>query len=124
MTALLALAAAGALSGWMGTWTYDLCHEDRKADHDLRTYCRQGRDRIRIEQRPGGVIDVTRCPADPWDERDVRLDASGRRLAFRTREGLEVRLALGEDLDHFRGTFRSRDGHSGRVWGRRVDGCR
>ena len=117
------LGAARDPEAWSGIWTYDLCHEDRKGDHDKDTFCRQGKDRIEIEVDSTGAIDITLCPANPWGERGVEVDPQGR-LKFRTREGLDVRLTLGPDRTHYKGRFRSSDGHSGRVWGRRVVGCR
>jgi len=115
--------ADGPDSLWTGVWTYDLCHEDRKPGHDKETFCREGKDRIEVTRTPGGGHDITLCPANPWGERDVAIGDAGRSLSFRTRDGLMVRLVLGEDGGHYRGQFRSTDGHSGRVWGRRVDGC-
>ena len=122
LVTLLLMRAVGS-SSWDGVWTYDACHEDRKPGHDLQTYCREGRDRILIEHDDAGSWDITLCPSDPWGERDVTLLESGRVLAFRTREGYRVRLILGEDRSHFRGLFRGADGHSGRIWGRRIAGC-
>ncbi len=121
---VLLAASASAPRPWIGFWTYDLCHEDRKPSHDKDTFCREGEDRIRVSVDAAGRYDITLCPADPWGERNVSLDDGGRRLSFRTRDGLAVRLTLAADGDHYRGVFRSRDGHSGRVWGRRVNGCR
>ena len=125
---LLLLAASLLLqdaeaSLWAGVWTYDACHEDRKPDHEAQAYCREGRDRILIARDEAGSWDITLCPSDPWGERDVALQEGGRVLTFRTREGYRVRLSLGEDRKHFRGTFRGADGHLGRVWGHRVAGC-
>jgi hypothetical protein len=118
-----ALLAPAEASSWAGTWTFDLCHEDRRTGHEGATFCREGRDRIRIDADAAGVLDITLCPADPWGERRLRLDDGGRRLEFRTRDNMDVRLSMGEDRDHYRGTFRTPDGHAGRVWGRRVAGC-
>lgn len=113
-----------SIDGWVGVWTYDLCHEDRKATHDKDTYCREGKDRIRVERNAAGKIDITLCPADPWGERNQRLDRAGRILKFNTRDGLQVRLIMGQNTSHYHGAFRSADGHAGRVWGRRVQDCR
>ena len=71
----------------------------------------------------GGGYDITLCPSDPWGERDVTIDATGKMLSFRTRDGMEVRLTVGEDLAHYKGLFRTSDGHSGRIWGRRAASC-
>ncbi|HKY32638.1 MAG TPA: hypothetical protein VJV23_08895 [Candidatus Polarisedimenticolia bacterium] len=120
----LVLALAGRTEpAWLGAWSYDLCHEDRLADHDKDSFCRQGKDRILVSRRGDGALDITLCPADPWGERSARLEQGGRVLAFRTRDGLDVRLTLGEDRSHFRGRFRGKGGHGGRVWGRRLAGC-
>lgn len=126
LAGVLVSAAGGSSPGrtWVGTWTYDLCHEDRKANHDKDSFCREGRDRIRVERTGSGRHDITLCPADPWGERGVTVDRGGTRLRFRTRDGRDVRLTLAEDRDHFRGLFRTSDGHSGRVWGKRIAGCR
>src|SRR5688572_2075080 len=121
--AFLLLAAAPHAPLWTGTWTFDLCHEDRRADHDKDTFCREGKDRIRVETTPAGGYDLTLCPSDPWGERQVRVGPGGRSLFFRSREGLDVHLTLGQDGDHFRGRFAGAAGHAGRVWGRRVSGC-
>ncbi|HET9481202.1 MAG TPA: hypothetical protein VFP98_05550 [Candidatus Polarisedimenticolia bacterium] len=128
---LVALALAASLAAqeapgarWVGFWTYDSCHEDRKPDHDKDTFCREGRDRLEIAKSSSGSWDIRLCPADPWGETGVGVDPSGRQLTFRTRDGLDVRLTIGEDPDHFRGVFRSGSGHSGRVWGRRLAACR
>jgi len=110
-------------AAWSGYWSYDLCHEDRKPAHDNDTFCRQGKDRIRIDVPAAGFPDITMCPSDPWGERDVRITPDGRALSFRSRDFMEVRLSLGQDGGHFHGTFRTPDGHSGRVWGRRLAGC-
>jgi hypothetical protein len=114
----------GAGGGWLGTWTFDLCHEDRKASHDNDSFCREGRDRIQITVDAAGVYDIALCPADPWGERNLVMDAGGRQLSFRTRDNMDVKLSLAEDRDHYRGLFRTPSGHAGRVWGRRVAGCR
>ena len=114
---------AGDRPSWTGVWTDDVCHEDRKPGHDQETFCRQGRDRIRIERDASGVWDITLCPADPWGERNITVEGNDRVLAFRSREGYRVRLTLGEDRAHYRGLFRGADGHSGRIQGRRVTGC-
>jgi len=111
------------ISPWEGYWTYDLCHEDRKDSHDDDTFCRQGRDRIRIQVDPTGAHDITLCPSDPWGERNITTGDDGRTLGFRTRDRMDVRLVIGQDGSHFRGSFRTPDGHGGRVWGRRVAGC-
>jgi hypothetical protein len=121
--AWLWLAAAPHAPSWTGTWTFDLCHEDRRPDHDKDTFCREGKDRIRVERTPAGGYDLVLCPSDPWGERQVRLGQGGRTLSFRSREGLDVRLTLGQDGSHFRGRFMGAAGHNGRVWGRRVGGC-
>jgi len=121
--ALVCLLAGARPSPWIGAWTFDLCHEDRKPDHDKDTFCREGRDTIQVAPQGGGGYDITLCPSDPWGEKDVTIDAAGRKLSFRTRDGLEVRLTVGEDLVHFKGLFRTSDGHSGRIWGRRVTNC-
>ena len=110
-------------SPWAGYWTYDLCHEDRKDSHDDDTFCRQGKDRIRVQVDAAGFYDITLCPADPWGERNLVVGDDGRTLAFRSRDRMDVRLSLGQDASHFRGSFRTPDGHGGRVWGRRVAGC-
>ncbi|HZI95462.1 MAG TPA: hypothetical protein VFE84_14545 [Patescibacteria group bacterium] len=128
MPALLLLAAflaaaAPQSSSWAGVWTFDLCHEDRKASHDNESFCREGKDRILVSVDSAGGFDLTLCPADPWGERNLVVDEGGRRLSFRTRDNMDVRLSLGEDREHYRGTFRTPGGHSGRVWGRRVAGC-
>ncbi len=109
---------------WAGVWSYNICHEDHKSDHENEGYCRQSGERIEIEFLPHGTIDITFCPADPWGERNVRVDPGGRELRFRTREGYDVHLVIQESGRHFQGVFRSVDGHSGRLWGRRVQGCR
>ncbi len=108
---------------WVGTWTWDLCHEDRKPGHDPGRACREGLDRIVVEQEGGGGIRISRCPADPWRESNVRLEGGGRTLRFRTPEGLDVRLTLDDNGTHYRGRFRSSDGHAGRILGRKVSGC-
>lgn len=108
---------------WAGAWTFDLCHEDRKPDHDPESYCREGKDRILISVTPGGRVDLKRCPADPWNDREPRLSDGAQALTFRTSEGYEIRLRLAEDRDHFLGRFASRDGHAGRIRGRRLPGC-
>jgi hypothetical protein len=121
IAALLApVHASRATSPWAGTWTFDLCHEDRRPDHDKDTFCREGKDRIVISF-PAGSPDLMLCPSDPWGERLARLEPGGV-LAFRTRDGLDVRLILGEDRSHFRGRFTG-SGHEGRTWGRRIAGC-
>lgn len=109
---------------WIGVWTYDMCHEDRKPGHDKDTFCREGRDRIRITRDGGGAYDILLCPSSPWGETDLTVQDGGKTLAFKTREGLMVRLGLTEDRSGYRGLFRSTDGHTGRIWGRRVAGCR
>ena len=96
--------------------------EDDEADRDEEAFCREGMDRILIARDRVGRPDITLCPEDPWGEREVRI--GGGHLSFRTREGLAVQLKLGADRTHFRGVFRSPDGHSGRAWGRRVAGCK
>ena len=123
---LLAAASSpiDAARGWEGVWTYDSCHQDRKAGHDKEGYCREGKDRIIVASDALGRYDITLCPSDAWGEHDVSVDAAGRRLRFKTRDGLDVRLVLGEGDSRFNGLFRSSDGHAGRVWGRRVAGCR
>lgn len=118
---LEAVTASTAPSPWAGTWTFDLCHEDRRADHDKDTFCREGKDRIVISF-PAGSPDLRLCPSDPWGERLARVEPGGV-LAFRTRDGLDVRLILGEDRSHFRGRFTGTGGHEGRAWGRRIAGC-
>lgn len=123
--AVLLMAASPVPSRtWVGVWTYDLCHEDRKPAHDKDSFCREGEDRIMVTADTAGRYDITLCPADPWGERDVTVDEAGRRLTFRSRDGLDVRLVLAPDGAHYRGVFRSTDGHSGRIWGRRLKGCR
>lgn len=123
LLAILWIAAASRDTPWIGTWTFDVCHEDRLPDHDKDTFCREGKDRIRIEPTPSGGWDLTLCPSDPWGERAVRMDAGGGALAFRSRDGLDFRITLGQDRNHFRGRFTGSLGHRGRVWGRRVAGC-
>jgi hypothetical protein len=123
LLAVLWLATAPRPVPWIGTWTFDVCHEDRRADHDKDTFCREGKDRIRIEWTSGGTWEITLCPADPWGERDVRLGAGGRTLSLRSHDGLDFRLTMSQDAGHFRGRFTGRGGHHGRVWGRRVAGC-
>jgi hypothetical protein len=120
---LAALMAPAGASPWAGTWTFDVCHEDRKADHDNDTFCREGRDRVIIAVDPAGAWDITLCPNDPWGERNLAIEPGGRQLSFRTRDYMDVKLTLGEDRGHFRGSFRTPGGHSGRIWGRRVAGC-
>lgn len=122
IAAILSLAAV-EVSPWVGVWTYDACHEDRMPVHTLQTYCREGQDRIVITLDDGGNWEISRCPADPWGERGVTSVDAGRALAFRTPEGFDVRLIMGEDRAHFRGLFRGAGGHTGRIWGRRVAGC-
>ena len=123
----LLMSVGGVLAdsrpGWVGAWTYDLCHEDRKPGHDADSYCRQGLDRIEVTAGAGGVHDITLCPANPWGEKDVRIDPIAGTLSFRTRDGLDVRLSLEADGSHYKGVFRTTDGHSGRVWGRRIASC-
>jgi hypothetical protein len=123
LLAILWIAAAPRPAAWIGTWTFDVCHEDRRSDHDKDTFCREGKDRIRIDQGSSGAWDVTLCPADPWGERGVKLEEAGRTLSFRSREGMDFRLIMAQDRSHFRGRFAGRGGHHGRVWGRRVEGC-
>ena len=133
MTRLVFVALAVILIGaapqaasphsWDGIWSFDLCHEDRKGNHEADSYCRQGLDRLIIERGSSGRVDIRRCPGDPWGESRVSLDPSGRTLRFTTPEGLEVRVTLGDDGAHFKGSFRSSDGHSGRAWGRRAATC-
>ena len=123
LVAFLAAGARGA-SPWVGAWTFDLCHEDRKASHDNDAFCREGKDRILVTVDTAGAYDLTLCPTDPWGERNLVVDEGGRRLSFRTRDDMDVKLSLGEDGEHFRGSFRTPGGHAGRVWGRRVAGCR
>ena len=77
---LLSMAASPAATPWAGAWTYDSCHEDRKADHDEDSYCREGRDRILISVDTAGRHDITLCPSDPWGERDVRTGSGGRKM--------------------------------------------
>ena len=101
-----------------------MCHEDRKPGHDKDTFCREGRDRIAITRDAAGVYDIMLCPANPWGERDLKVQDGGRTLSFKTRDGLMVRLGLAGDRSRYRGLFRSTDGHTGRIWGRRVVGCR
>lgn len=122
LAAMLFLAAPEP-SPWIGVWTYDSCHEDRLAGHSLETYCREGKDRIRIAIDETGAWDITKCPADPWGERRIESGDGGRTLSYRTPDGFDVRLVLGEDRAHFRGQFRGAGGHNGRLWGRRVAGC-
>ena len=123
----LALSVTGvdvhAAPSWSGIWSFDLCHEDRKGDHEAGSYCRQGVDRIVVALGTSGRVDIQRCPSDPWGESRVSLDSSGRTLRFTTVEGLEMRLTLADDGASYKGTFRSSDGHSGRAWGRRAAGC-
>ena len=112
-----------AAPSWSGIWSFDLCHEDRKGDHEAGSYCRQGVDRIVVALEASGRVDIQRCPSDPWGESRVSLDSSGRTLRFTTVDGLEMRLTLADDGASWKGTFRSSDGHSGRAWGRRAAGC-
>ena len=126
--AFLALVLAGgdvraAPDSWDGTWSFDLCHEDRKADHEAGSYCRQGVDRLIIKREASGHVEIQRCPNDPWGESRVSLDPSARTLRFTTPDGLEMRITLGDDGAHFKGSFRSSDGHSGRAWGQRTATC-
>lgn len=37
---------------WAGVWTYNVCHEDRKKDHEAEGYCRQSDERIEVEFLP------------------------------------------------------------------------
>ncbi|MFQ5701789.1 MAG: hypothetical protein ACE5HU_08100 [Acidobacteriota bacterium] len=122
-TILLAVCFAGSRD-WVGVWTYDLCHEDRKPGHEQGAYCREGKDRIRVKRGSAGKYDIVLCPADPWGERDLRVEEAGRKIMFHTKDGLEVYMVMGETGSHYRGVFRTTDGHVGRIWGRRVNGCR
>lgn len=127
MIALIAaflLLAAPDTSVWVGVWTYDTCHEDRLAGHSVDTYCREGKDRLVISVDGAGSWDITKCPNDTWGERGVTSVDGGKALTFRTPDGLDVRLVMGEDRTHFHGLFRGAGGHTGRIWGRRVAGCR
>ena len=117
------ILAAPAVSPWVGVWTYDACHEDRLAGHTNETYCREGLDRLVIALDDSGSWDLSMCPADPWGERGVMSVDGGRTLTFRTPDGFDVRLVMGENHTHFRGQFRGAGGHTGRIWGRRVAGC-
>ena len=123
----LSIACVPVLSAppdsWDGIWSFDLCHEDRKVDHEAGSYCRQGLDRLMIQRGSSGRVAIQRCPSDPWGESRVSLDPSGHTLRFTTPEGLDVRITLGDDGAHFKGSFRSSDGHSGRAWGKRAATC-
>ena len=126
MLALLALflmLPASEVSPWVGVWTFDACHDDRRPGHEKDTYCREGLDRLVIAVDTSGRWEISRCPADPWGERGVASIDGGRGLIFRSPDGLDVRLVMGEDRAHFRGQFRGAGGHTGRIWGRRVTGC-